>query len=82
MTGDSFNIEHIKMLMPARGFKTQSALAKAAQLHPSTLSRIINGRYNPTSEEIQAIKAALGWDSQDEAALRVLARDGEEPHTH
>jgi len=75
--------QRVKILMAARGFKTQAKLAAVTGLDPSVVSRICNGRYNPTDEEKQKIKVALRWPSDDqaEAAFAILASagDGEEP---
>jgi len=61
--------QRVKILMAARGFKTQSRLAAVTGLDPSVVSRICNGRYNPTDEERRKIKAALDWPSDDQAEV-------------
>jgi len=48
---------------------TQNALAKRAQLHPSRVSRIENGRDNPRWGTVRRLAAGLGVSLGELAAL-------------
>lgn len=55
-------IEIIKALKYSR--RNQRWLARQAGIHESAVSLIVNGRLNPTDQQMSAIAGVLGLDQQ------------------
>jgi transcriptional regulator with XRE-family HTH domain len=58
-----------RTLRVSKGF-TQFEVARRSRLHPSTVSRIENGRYRPYPAEARRLARTLGVTLRDIEALR------------